>query len=248
MRSTAIRTIAFILVALLAQGPLVSAQDGDVAQSGPETLWYEAPALHPVRVLTPEGYDPGRAYPAVVALHGFASSATSFERSVTPFVEAGYLVVIPQGPYYVVPLNEPGEHWSWGRNSWTPPPLTDDPTVNEDTAELTALEYIPDALVRVREEYALSRVYVFGFSQGGVYAVLSGFYRRDLFDGIIAFGTVGIDRDWFGYRGDALEDGREVPVLLVFGTEDPYGPVSDLERARDLFREAGYDVTLHVFE
>jgi predicted esterase len=247
-----------MIVILLSFGDstfLLAQEDADPQASPerhPETnrtlLWHEAPALFPIIVETPGDFDSTKVYPAIVALHGFGGSSRAFSRIAPVFTDAGFIVVLPEAPYRV-PSDKPGDHLSWGLNTWTPPPLTDDPAIDTRSSELMVLEHIPAALKRVEEEYRMGPKYLLGFSQGAAYAFVTGFYNRDTFDGIIAFGLSGMPsiRDWLAQRGDSIKDGNSLPVLLVNGTEDKLAPYSQSEIALELLKEKGYNVTLHSF-
>lgn len=233
---------------LLMWSSAVVAQEQVEAEGGPktDTVWFEAPALYPMAINVPEGFDPDRAYPAVVALHGFGSSVASFGRIVPALTEAGFISIIPTAPY-VHQRSSESEQRSWGLNLWTPPPLTDDPVLDLRTTQLTSFDFIPRAVEAAAQQYELGNVYVLGFSQGAVYAFGAGFYNAGLFDGIVVFGLAGFSRDWATMRGGVLEDGNHLPVFIGLGEADPMVPFSDAELMRDLLEEAGYDVTLSGF-
>jgi phospholipase/carboxylesterase len=236
-----------VLVLLLGPGAGVAQEHGRSDNVPPaDTIWFEAPALFPMTVEVPEEFDPSRAYPAVVALHGFGSSATSFGRIAPVLTDAGFIGIIPRAPY-VHQRSSETEQYSWGLNLWTPPPLTDDPEVDLRSTQLTAFSFIPRAVEAVSREYELGNVYVLGFSQGAVYAFGAGFYNPELFSGIVVFGLAGFSRDWATMRGGVLEDGNHLPVFIGLGDADPMVPYEDAERMRDLLQESGYDVTLAGF-
>lgn len=218
------------------------------ADSSYTLLWQEAPALFPVIVETPSDFDSTKVYPAIVALHGFGGNSESFRRIAPVFTSAGFIVILPEGPYRV-PLEKPGNYISWGLNTWTPPPLTDDPAIDTRSVELMVFEHIPAAIKRVEKEYKVGAKYILGFSQGAIYAFVTGFYNRDTFDGIIAFGLSGMPgiRDWLEQRGDSIKVGNTLPVLLVSGNEDKMAPHAESEIALKLLKQEGYDVTLLSF-
>jgi phospholipase/carboxylesterase len=233
---------------MLAAGTTLAGQSVERSDHvpNPDTLWYHAPAFFRVMIELPEDFDSERTYPAVVALHGFGSSYASFRSVAAALTDAGFIAILPEAPYLFQSSDVDGQY-SWGLNSWTPPPLTDDPGLDRRSTELTVTDFIPKAVERVRERYNLGPVYVFGFSQGAVYAFLTGFYNHDKFSGIIAFGMGGFSRDWATVQGGVLEDANHLPVLLGLGRSDPMVPYEDAERARDLLSEAGYRVTLNDF-
>ncbi|MEN8145658.1 MAG: alpha/beta hydrolase-fold protein [Gemmatimonadota bacterium] len=227
-------------------------QQGPVSGShaGADVLWHEAAALFPIRVHLPRDFDSARTYPTVIALHGFGSSSVQFERIGRAFAEGGFIAVLPEGPY-PVPSPDSLRRSTWELSTWTReyglgPPLSDDPAIEFQSASITLLEFLPSVIDRVREEYRVGSVYVFGFSLGGVYALSGGFYNRHEVDGIVAFGAT-FYRELFTVLGDRLEDGNHLLVRLALGRSDPMVPFSNAEEARDAFEEAGYEVILDEF-
>lgn len=171
--------------------------------------------------------------------------------SVGHFAQAGFIAVLPEGPY-PVPSAERTRHSTWELSTWTSelglgPPLTDDPAIERQSISLTIDHFLPSVIDRIREQYRVGPIYVFGFSLGGVYALVGGFYNRDQVEGIIAFGAQ-FYRELFTVRGDRLEDGNRLRIRLVLGRSDPLVPFSHAERARDALEEAGYQVTLDEFD
>jgi predicted esterase len=218
--------------------------------AGGDVLWHQASALFPIRVHLPRDFDSTRVYPTVIALHGFGSSSVQFERIGRAFAEGGFIAVLPEGPY-PVPSPDSLRRSTWELSTWTReyglgPPLSDDPAIEFQSASLTLLEFLPSVLGRVREAYREGSAYVFGFSLGGVYALMGGFYNRDEVDGIVAFGAT-FSHELFTVRGERLEDGNHLPVRLALGRSDPMVPFSNAEEARDAFEEAGYEVILDEF-
>jgi len=195
----------------------------------------------------PKDFDKTKSYPAVVALHGFGSSYDSFRRISPALTDAGFITIFPKAPYSYPPT-APDVQASWGLNMWTPPPLTDSQELDSLTTDLTARRFIPAALQRVREEYRLGPVYVLGFSQGAIYGLVTALYNRDDFNGVVAFGLAGFSRDWEAAYGGILGDGNQLPIYLALGRSDKYIPVEDIERAQAVLTEAGYRVTLRLFE
>jgi predicted esterase len=245
------RAMALLMLLLCALPAALRAQEPPnrlaPSEGSPDIIWHEANALFPVMVAVPQGFDSTRAYPAVVALHGFGSSSEAFRRIMAPLTDAGFLVILPEAPY-TVPIQELGSHFSWGLHVASDPPLTDDAAVDFRSTELMVLEHIPAAVESVRQKYRLGQVFVLGFSQGATYAFLAGFYNADVFGGVISFGLAELEREWFTVSGGSLEDAQHLPVLLMHGTEDARAPIAVSNRALEMLQSAGYDVTLQPFQ
>jgi predicted esterase len=236
-------------VTVLSSAPVLG-QAGPASESPPqaELLWHQAEALFPIRVLLPEDFDATGTYPAVIALHGYGSSSEKFERIGRAFAEAGFIAALPEGPYSF-PSDDSVRHSTWELSTWLPEmaSLNEDPAIERRSAMLTIHQFLPTVIDRIEERYRVGPLYAFGFSLGGVYALAGGFYNRDRFDGIVAFGVGYFEEEWFTRDGGALEDGNHLPVRLVQGRSDPMVPFSHAERARDLLEEAGYPVVLDEF-
>lgn len=246
--------LLWLALTLLIPTPGIGQDDRAAASSpAPELLWHKASALFPIRVHLPEGFDSTQSYPAVIALHGYGSSSEQFERVARAFAQAGFLAVVPEGPY-PVPLADSSRHSTWQLSTWLSdvgvgPNLTDDPAIEAQSTRVTVFEFLPSVIDRIQERYRVGPLYAFGFSLGGVFALGGGFYNRDRVEGIIAFGIgPGIEREIFTERGGTLEDGSNLKVRLVLGRSDRLVPFSEAERLRDLLQDAGYDVTLDAFD
>lgn len=113
---------------------------------------------------------------------------------------------------------------------------------------MTSHQFLRSVIDRIHDEYSADPLYMFGHSLGAIYALVGGFYNRDQIDGIVAFGVAGLSREWFSRDGGSLEDGKNVPVRLGQGRSDRLIPFSQAEQARDLLREAGYQVTLDGYD
>jgi predicted esterase len=243
--------LSLVLTLLVPRAATGQEHAAGTSGSQPELLWHQSSALFPIRVFLPEGFDAEQTYPAVIALHGFGGSSEAFGRIGRAFARAGFIAALPEGPYPVV-ADEPGRHSTWELSTWTEeyglgPPLTEDPAVEARSVELTVDAFFPSVIDRIREQYRVGPVYVFGFSLGGVYALGCGFFNRDQVDGVIAFGAT-FYREMFTVRGDRLEDGNQLEIRLVLGRSDPMVPFSNAEQARDAFEEAGYEVVLDEFD
>ena len=151
-------------------------------------------------------------------------------------------------------MPDSSRHSTWQLSTWLSeleigPNLTDDLEIEAESNRITTFEFLPSVIDRIQAEYRGGPVYAFGSSMGGVFALAGGFYNRDRFEGVVAFGIgAGIDRDFFNMQGGSLEDGRDLKVRLALGRSDRLVPYSEVERLRDLMKEAGYDVTLDSFE
>ncbi len=147
----------------------------------------------------PPGYDPARASPVVLALHGFAGNAAGL-RSIAvwePVADReGFLVVYPDGSSFP-------QRWNIG-------PRANIPSVDD-------VQFIRDVIGDLSEIAAIdqARIYVTGFSNGGqmVHRIAC-----QLADEVAAVGIVdGFDAGML----DECAPPRPIPVMAFFGTANP---------------------------
>ena len=96
----------------------------------------------------PPDYNPGNSYPLVIALHGYGSSAEAFFPLWKEAADSlDFILLAPQGE----DTAKGGIGFSWGKNS--------------EQIVLTTLSILQEKI-----HIDLSRIYISGFSQGGIQA------------------------------------------------------------------------------
>ena len=170
----------------------------------------------------PENYTAQKNWPLIVCLHsGYGRGDDYILTWLRPAKSKGYLLLAPQSR---------GPTWSAIRTPFSPPnpPL--------DMGSIRAM------LEEVFNTYAVdrSRVYLSGFSDGGIFTYILGLTYADLFTGIAPVA---------GRLHPALEDlmrrgqGKGLPMLMVHGGQDPIFSVGFTRQTHDLFTRLGYQVT-----
>jgi poly(3-hydroxybutyrate) depolymerase len=103
-------------------------------------------------------------------------------------------------------------------------------------------DFLRDVVEDVGAKYAVNRrrVYLFGHSAGGGFAIYMSVIESEYFTAA------------FVHAGAVPEDGRQafkfvkraIPVGIVVGTEDPFFPVADVRSTRDALKARGIDTPL----
>jgi predicted esterase len=185
---------------------------GDIGSDGDRT-----PCLFSV----PTDYAPDRAWPLVVVLHGYGSSADWFHTLWRPVtMEKGFVLATPQGE----DATSAGIGWSWGENS--------DEIIRRSIDGMGQLVHVDP-----------SRVFLAGFSQGGRLTFTFGLEHAHVFRGLAPLGTP------FHSAALPLETKTQflkgTRVYIGRGELEP-----DLDRARavaDSLRTLGCDVRVEVY-
>jgi phospholipase/carboxylesterase len=236
---------AVILLSLISLMPLMSlaASEGDATDSTAtssaknELLWHEAEVLLPTRVVFPPEFDAKRPHTLIVALHGIGGTAEEFQGIAEAFAAAGFVVAVPEAAYPILEQGKLGYDWTLIRSG--------DFELLKRSTVLASSDQLPVVVTDLKQRYRVDSVYILGFSQGALLAIVTGLYNSALFDGVVSFATPAFDTSWF--TGNTLVASNGVRVLLVHGQEDPHARFAVSEHARDALKDAGYDVTFRPF-
>jgi predicted peptidase len=199
----------------------------------------------PYRLYVPRSYDPTRATPLVVALHGYGGDQNYFFASLPTLPalldEHGFIFVAPMGfakdGWYGAPLSIPGNA---PRSSGAPTP-TPARTPEEETRyrQLSEADVL-NVLDLVRAEYNVDpdRVYLLGHSMGGFGTWWLGQKHADRWAAIAAMSGVLPNVDY------QLPRLKNVPVhISIGGKENPEWVAASrqqVETMRGLGMNVGY--------
>ena len=154
--------------------------------------------------------DAKRALPAVLALHGAGGTGTDVSDVWRPFAERADIVVIaPEVPREVA---------------------------FEAIAPQVFRCIVEDA--RKRAKIDTTRIYVFGWSMGGVLAFDAAMFESRYFAGIAVYGAAIGD----GYWSILDHAERKIPIAIFVGEHDVYVPLAAAEATRDSLVARGFPV------
>lgn len=147
--------------------------------SGPGSKGVLRVALHDtlsVQVRLPADYDSTRIYPILIGLHGRGGRAEWLLKQWKRISTHNVIYIVPEAPYAF-------EHgFAWFRNQpYDSMRIAQDRNYSEELVEAVAMA----ALAR----FGGGKAYLLGFSQGGNLTYHASLRYRDLFQGIITFGT-----------------------------------------------------------
>ena len=211
-----------------------------------EILWSKIEAYSATKVILPDNYDSTKEHTLIIGLHGYSGNAEGHLRWLSkPFTEAGFIFAAPQAPYPV--LRDNGKlGYEWFLYDISSPIMLERPASDLEKAAMRATtENRMDQVIHdLKDKYRVNKIYVEGFSQGGIITYLTGIHHHDKIDGMIIFSSV-VDKDWLG--NDNIEDGKGIRTLIIQGEQDKAVPIELAENGRDLLIKNGYDVTYKKF-
>jgi phospholipase/carboxylesterase len=174
--------------------------------------------------------------PLVIVMHGRGADANDLA-DIAPMIDDGYRFVFPNAAKAFEPSPGYALGWSWF-DGWPPERAS-------IVASRTKLIMLIGELVA---RYPTSEIVVAGFSQGGMMALDVGFRAA-------ALGGLSADQKVAGivvmsgaiYEADMpdLRAKRDLPVLLIHGTQDDMIPVLAARRTRHILEEHGLTPEYH---
>ncbi|MCA8912002.1 MAG: hypothetical protein KDB82_09870 [Planctomycetes bacterium] len=118
----------------------------------------------PYTLVLPKGYDAGRAWPMVIALHGMGHTHDIMRRYVAPLLDRPWMWVFPRG-VYPFEMRQPDKiriGYAWYL-------YTGDQDALRESMRLST-QHLLDVQDVIRKDFAISDSAVIGFSQGGYLA------------------------------------------------------------------------------
>lgn len=205
-----------------AQEPDASATAPTATSTPPayELLAVDALTVQPCLVQLPDGYSPERAYPLVLGLHGYGSSAARFATNWYAFDQPQFIYACPNGPYAV-----PGYADQFGWFLFK----TGNPEAEEHSRRYS-VDYAAAAITALKARYKVSQVFVLGFSQGGTLAYQLGVENAGQIAGIACLAAP-LEGAWIS--GKTLLGAAGLPVLVAGGKQDADVPLAEVQKARD---------------
>ncbi len=175
-------------------------------------------ATTPILIVTPDGHDPDRPAPLIIALHGYGDRPENHPRVWGPAADDfGAILAVPQGGRQV------GGGFGW--------------------SGVEEAEVVLDRVLReVDDRFVIdrSRIVLAGFSQGAYLAMALGVRHPELLTGVIPMAGAYVPE----IDAPPPAEGHEPRYYFIAGSRDR--AVTDMRRAAKDFRAAGYAATLRI--
>lgn len=216
---------------------------GDLRGKMGEKRYIIAPRALPYWLHLPPSWKVGKRCFLVIALHGNGGNESNFRHLASLFDIEDLMLAVPQG-LYVHPQDGIGRsrQYTFGlpshdRSMWKKADMATSDAVAELAREIGRL-------------YPVDKVYLMGFSEGGVYAYQTVILNPRLFHGALVFGArlPDLDRPSSTIDRQRLQAGAGVPVFIAHGERDSVVSVDSARLAEKALKTAGYTVTLHTFD
>lgn len=189
----------------------------------------------------PPNYDSTRTYPLVVGIHGFGDRMSSYLGTAQTLVPDGAIGLYPESAYPLPPM-EDGEHFGWTWWFWSD--TTEPGFVSNDLTLDQSVRWIAAAIGKVEKDYSVdpSKVFLFGFSQGGFLTYKVGLTYPELFRGLLPAGGW-IDADSLHHL-TLPEKAQKLPIRILHGAYDNVVEYNSAQVAYDTLKGRGLRVEL----
>ena len=234
-RAGAARGVRLMLPVLI----LFSAQALTAVKPVVNTHYYQISHLMKCQVYLPVNYDPGKAYPLLIGLHGSGGSPQNFDSRWEKHSKAQYILAAPEGPYVLPPEQRrdiPGYSWFLlvkDRRIWA-------------MADPLIVQAMVATVAEIRANYKVGPVYILGFSQGVSLAYQAALRHPDIFTGVLA--VAGLFPAEFLTQADLDRAAPTLRVFIAHGTRDAAVKPAASEKARSFLEKAGFQVTYRAFK
>lgn len=206
-----------------------------VSEASDSTMFLKSETLQSVTLKFPENYDPQKAYPLLIALHGNGGTAKDMASVFVPFKHKEVIVAIPEGQYPRVIKENIGFSWYYYTNNIQLSILADTKTV----------EQVLLVIDEISNTYKIQDIFVMGFSQGASLAYLMGFKYHHMVNGVIA---VGGSLPVVDGRGSIVTtkdifNAKDLKVLISRGNKDKFCTKKSLSEQKDFLEKKGLQTT-----
>jgi phospholipase/carboxylesterase len=165
--------------------------------------------------------------PLVIVMHGRGADANDLA-DLAPMIDGGYRFVFPNAAKPFEPMPGYPFGWSWF-DGWPPEGHS---IVDSRTKLLTLIDQLVE-----RYPTPEGKIVVSGFSQGGMMAIDIGFRTKQKVAGIVVMsGAI--------YEAD-MPPLRNLPLLIIHGSEDDMVPILDARRTRHILEVHGVSPEYH---
>ncbi|TKJ43901.1 hypothetical protein CEE36_01945 [candidate division TA06 bacterium B3_TA06] len=177
----------------------------------------------------PDDFDTSRTYPLIVALHGFGDRMSSYVGTARSFYPADAIGLYPETPF---PFERDDGELGWAWYMWGTPEFHK-ATVEQST------RWVLQCIQQVKEDYPVDprKVFLYGFSQGGMMTYEVGIRYPELFRGLIPVGG------WFEVEIDSIHPldsaASSLAVRALHGAYDNVVDFADGKAAVDTLAEHG---------
>ncbi|KPL07014.1 hypothetical protein AMJ86_06255 [bacterium SM23_57] len=187
----------------------------------------------------PANYDPKKAYPLVILLHGRGHNPEGFISLADDLDTLNFIYAAPQAPNYIKDSRNGFQFY---------PSLSDDDSATYTLAAELLAEWIIQVSKDVGERLKTKgmKFWIAGFSQGGSVAHLMGMLRPDAVAGYAALGGYIPDRFASAERFEKMKQ-RGVKVFIGHGTEDEVITPDEAQDALDTLMDYEIDVTYRTY-
>ena len=203
------------------------------AALGEEMIFY-ANAPFSCRVRVPDSYDGSQPVPLVIGIHGYGGSPEMFIGLWEVIGNYNCIFACPRGPSPFPVGDRLGFSWYTGET----------PEERHDSA-IASRDFVLSLLDALENEYSVSEVYLFGYSQGGGITFLAGLHAPERFAAIAPFSGW---LDMSVLSPAEIQGALSVPVRIVHGEQDRVVEYSAALQADSALSSMGYDVELFSFQ
>ena len=200
-----------------------------------ETVYLENKVFQKGLISLPPHYSRKQSYYLVMALHGYSSNANNFLKLCNSSKRDSLIFAVPFAPYPFSVGKDIGYSW----NLWT-----EDEEISKNSA-LASQNYILNFIEYMKNNYNISEVYLFGFSQGAFFSFDMILQHFDQIDGIIPFGG---GFHTLPSKEEVAKIPRDIRLFVAHGKKDKVVEFRKSKKSVELLNDNGLKVKFVEFD
>jgi len=212
------------------------------------SIYFESSALFKCNIRLPDKYNPQKKYILVIGLHGGGGSLERFITIWDSLNFTNFIYAVPQAPYPWLVNQEIGYDWAL----W---PTGDKASIKR--ASNLIVKYVSDLTMLLKKQYNIGDIYLFGFSQGAVFAYIAGIKNHNLYKGLIIHSGPGLleplispftgekDNNWL--EKDYIKSAKSLRIFIAHGKDDKRVKYELGIKSKTVLLNFGYNVTFQDF-
>ena len=189
-------------------------------------------------IASPDDFNSDKIYGLIILLHGYGSHMGDLAGLAPAIDEENYIYLCPNAPIEMnVGFGQKGYAWY---------PIS--PGTDPDSDSLSeSVEHLNDTIESVIEKYPIdeSRVFIGGFSQGGMMTMHAGLTQPGKYLGAFILSSRILMKEEFENK---INETEKIPIFMSHGLTDTVISIKDGRSTKELLKSYGYEVEYREYD
>jgi phospholipase/carboxylesterase len=189
-------------------------------------------------VASPDNFNADNLYGLIILLHGYGSHMGDLSSLAPAIDQNNYIYLCPNAPIEMdVGFGQKGYAWY---------PISPGKEPSSDSLS-ESVKMLNETISSVIEEYPVDekRVFIGGFSQGGMMTMHAGLIHPNKYKGAFILSSRMLMKEEFENK---IRDTHKIPIFMSHGLTDTVISIEDGRNTQELLTSYGYEVEYREYE